>query len=144
MSGRQFDIIKLDKFQKSFTCHLSPETDYGHRIKGHLLNTLQINGDLGLVTGYICFTNQNEVIQILTKCVRPSSKQFINIEDIPSTYASKIKEGGMRLTVEGFTFYNVALSRYKSSATTYHFMGQICISDLDKFKQTINEQRRLK
>ena len=94
----------------------------------------------GVMMGYVKITeNIGKVFDMLRAIDSYDEQSMINIDDIPTTYATTNKRSGITLDICDLKLYNIVLNRFRDSNTIFKFIARASINDVEKFK-TILEQ----
>jgi len=104
-----------------------------------LMNKVTINGDLGIVKGYIY--PKGDVSRMIYPDMGQNSNldKFVNINDIPHIYATESEKSNMIIKIKNMVFHQVYITRFKST-DIFSFIAKITISDIEKLKNIIKEE----
>jgi len=104
-----------------------------------LMNKVTINGDLGIVKGYIY--PKGDVSHVIYPDMGHDNNfnKFIDIDDIPHIYATESEKSNIIIKIKDMVFHQVYITRFKST-DIFSFIAKITISDIEKLKNIIKEE----
>lgn len=102
-------------------------------ISCQLTNVIKINGDTGIINGYIIVEDSSQIANLMCCEVEQTKEKF---KDTHIYHVYDSIQSNIKLKVQNITFHNIYLNRYRSE-NIFYFLGKITLEDLYKFEMEV-------